>query len=144
MIVIDFVKRTSKANKQLISDAVMFASSQLFPRIKKPVFINIEAVRNLAEEKGVYGDVLNEDDREFTIRVDPGLDKDVLVSTVLHEMVHVGQYLSARMVQNWSNEIRFDRVVYQANMAYDDRPWEIEAHAKEKQLKDLLDGQTGY
>ena len=139
MIIIDFETKCARYRKRAIEDAIMFASSQMLSRIRKPVYINIRTIRKLAEKQGVYGDCMDEGDREFTIRIDVSLPLDEMISTILHEMVHVWQYVSKRMVQNWVHEVRFAKQVYSSEMSYDDRPWEIEAHRKEKELKELFD-----
>ena len=144
MIVIDFETKCAKYRKKAIVDAVNFASTQLMSRIRKPVYINIRAIRKLAEKQGVYGDCMDEGDREFTIRIDVSLPLDEMISTILHEMVHVWQYVSKRMVQNWVHEVRFAKEVYSADLPYDDRPWEIEAHRLEKELKEKWDGSHRY
>jgi len=144
MIIIDFENKCAKYRKNAIEAAVMFAAHTLMPRIKKPVYINIRTIRKLAEKQGVYGDCMDEGDREFTIRIDVSLPLDEMISTILHEMVHVWQYVSKRMIQNWVHEIRFAKQVYSSDLPYDDRPWEIEAHAKEKELKELFDEQPRY
>lgn len=139
MIVLEFTQRANKQFKVLVEDAVMFATRQLMPRIKKPVYINITPVRNLMKKEGIYGDVMNECDggyREFTIRIDSSLSQDTqeLVSTTLHEMVHVWQYMSRRLEQKRARKMKFNKVVYELEMPYDDRPWEIEASIMEEQL----------
>jgi len=144
MIVIDFETKCAKYRKKAIVDAVNFASTQLMSRIRKPVYINIRAIRKLAEKQGVYGDCMDEGDREFTIRIDVSLPLDQMIETILHEMVHVWQYVSKRMVQNWVHEVRFAKEVYSADLPYDDRPWEIEAHRLEKELKEKWDGSHRY
>lgn len=95
------------------------------PRIRKPILINIVTIRKLADKKGVYGDCMDEGDREFTIRVDVSLPLDEMVTTILHEMVHVKQYIR--------------REVMDYSLPYDQRPHEIEAHTKEKLLKEIYD-----
>ena len=117
MIVIDFENKTARYRRKAIIDSVMFAAKQLMPRIKKPVYINIRTIRKLTED---------------------------MVSTVLHEMVHVHQYLTGRMKQKWGDEIIFEKKVFEAEMDYDSRPWEIEAHNKEKELKVKYYGQKRY
>jgi len=144
MIIIDFETKCAKYRKKAIEEAVMFAGSQLMSRIRKPVYINIRTIRKLAEKQGVYGDCMDEDDREFTIRIDVSLPLDEMISTILHEMVHVWQYVSKRMIQNWVHEVQFEKITYSSDLPDDDRPWEIEAHRKEKQLKELYDGQKRY
>lgn len=144
MIVIDFETKCAKYRKKAIKAAVKFAFIQLMPRIRKPVYINIRAIRKLAEKQGVYGDCMDEGDREFTIRIDVSLPLEEMISTILHEMVHVWQYVSKRMVQNWVHEVRFAKQVYSSDLPYDDRPWEIEAHRIEKELKEKWDGSHRY
>lgn len=144
MIVVDFQTRCAKYRQKAIEQAVEFAFLQLMPRMRNPIYINIRAIRKLAEKQGVYGDCMDEGDREFTIRIDVSLPLDEMISTILHEMVHVWQYLTKRMVSKWVHEVSFNKVVYSSEMPYDERPWEIEAHAKEKQLKELWDGQERY
>jgi len=144
MIVIDFQNKCAKHRKRAIEDAIMFASSQLMSRIRKPVYINIRTIRKLAEKQGVYGDVIDEGDREFTVRIDVSLPLEELISTMLHEMVHVWQYTTKRMVYKWVHEVRFNKDVYSWDMPYNDRPWEIEANKLEKQLKEKYDEQRRY
>ena len=90
MIVIEFETKCAKYRRRAIKDAILFASNQLMSRIRKPVYINIRAIRKLAEKQGVYGDCMDEGDREFTIRIDVSLPFDEMITTILHEMVHVG------------------------------------------------------
>tara|TARA_R110000868_G_scaffold274852_5_gene534552 strand:+ start:1766 stop:2029 length:264 start_codon:yes stop_codon:yes gene_type:complete len=77
---------------------------------------------------------MDEEDREFTIRIDVSLPLNEMISTILHEMVHVKQYLSGTLKQPRPGVAVYKRVDYDWEMEYDDRPWEIEAHCKEKQL----------
>ena len=134
MIVIDYETKCAKYRRKAIDEAVYFASQTLMPRIRKPVYINIRTIRKLADKQGVYGDCMDEGDREFTIRIDVSIPPQEMISTVLHEMVHVWQYVTKRMVQNWVHEVRFNKVAYNSEMPYSERPWEIEAHEKEKEL----------
>lgn len=139
MIIIDFQSKCPKYKKKAITAAAWFAFNTLMPRTQKPIFINIRTIRNLAEKKGIYGDVMDEGDREFTIRIDVSLPLDDLISTMLHEMIHVWQYVTRRMVSGWVHEVKFNKKVYSSDMPYDERPWEVEAHQKEKELKEKYD-----
>ena len=144
MIVIDFENKCAKYRKTAIVDAVMFATKTLMPRIRKPVYINIRTIHKLTEKQGVYGDCMDEGDREFTIRIDVSLPLNEMISTIIHEMVHVQQYLTGKLKYKWVNEVVFEKNVYNWDMDYETRPWEIEAHAKEKKIKELYDGQKRY
>ena len=77
---------------------------------------------------------MNEEDREYTIRIDTSLSIEDITSTILHEMVHVHQYITGRLRSKWVHEVTFERVVYPIDMIYEERPWEIEAAELEERL----------
>lgn len=141
---VEFQTQCARYRKKAINEAIDFAYIQLMSRMKLPVYINIRPIRHLVEKKGIYGDCLDEDDREFTIRIDVSIPIEEMVSTILHELVHTHQYLSGRLKHTHGNRVVYEGVVYDWNMDYDSRPWEIEAHAKEKRLMELWDGQKRY
>lgn len=124
-MIVEFENKCSKLRQQAILKAIWIAKDTLMPRVRKPILINIVTIRKLADKKGVYGDCMDEGDREFTIRVDVSLPLDEMVTTILHEMVHVKQYIR--------------REVMDYSLPYDQRPHEIEAHTKEKLLKEIYD-----
>lgn len=134
MVVLEFTRKCSKKRHDAITSAVMFACNNLMPRVRKPFYINIKPIHKLTETQGVNGDCMDEEDREFTIRIDVSLPINDMVSTILHEMVHVQQFLSGKLKQPRPGFAVYKRVDYDWEMNYDDRPWEIEAHSKEKQL----------
>jgi len=114
-MLIEFENRFSKAKEELIANAIAFAQSKLFPN-EDDVYINIEAIRR----KGLCGDCLFEDDNEFTIRLNSTLSLKDLAITVLHELVHVKQYLECMVMDTES--------------PYEERWQEIEAHTLEGEL----------
>ena len=123
MMIVELQNIKSVKFQDLICDVLEFGRKKLFPR-NKHVYINIIAMRN----RGVYGDCMYEDDRDFTIRFDTTLPQNEIVATLLHELVHVKQYLH-------KEEMYYD-------LPYDERPHEIEALAKEKQLTEAYYGRT--
>jgi len=120
-MLVEFESKFAKAKEDLITRVIGFGSSQLFPN-EDGVFINIQAIR----KQGVCGDCMYEDEGDFTIRLNNTLSLSELITTVLHELVHVSQYLKGLVMDDESK--------------YEERWQEIEAHAKEKQLKELWDG----
>ena len=138
MVVVEFTRKCSKKRYDAIMDAVMFACNQLMPRVRKPFYINIRPIPKLTETQGVNGDCMDEEDREFTIRIDVSLPLNEMISTILHEMVHVQQFLSGKLKQPQPGKAVYKRVDYDWEMDYNDRPWEIEAHTKEKQLAEAF------
>lgn len=122
-MIVEFESNFSKAKQDLICNALAFGSDKLFPH-EDDVYINISATT----KKGVCGDVLYEDDNEFSIRLSRSLSLSDLITTVLHELVHVKQFLECMVMDTES--------------PYEERWQEIEAHAMEKQLRELYDGQS--
>ena len=124
-MLVEFEGKFSKDRVNTICDAIAYGQTKLFPH-ESDVFINIEAIR----KQGVCGDCMFEDDNEFTLRLNRSLSLSDLILTVLHELVHVKQYLEFMIMDTES--------------AYEERWQEIEAHAMEKQLKEEWDGLNGY
>ena len=114
-MLVEFESKFSKKKENLICEAIAYGVSKLFPH-EDDVFINIQAIR----KQGVCGDCMFEDDNEFTIRLNKSIFFSDLITTVLHELVHVKQYLEGMEMVN--------------DLPYDERPHEIEAHALEKEL----------
>lgn len=123
-MIVTFEHKCAKYRAEAINNAIAVAKDELMPRVRK-LFINIKPMRDLAAKHGVCGDVMDEEDREFTIRIDTSLSLDEMVTTILHEMVHVKQYV-------YQEEMDY-------SLPYDQRPHEIEAHAMEKMLKEKYD-----
>jgi hypothetical protein len=123
-MIIFYENKCAKYRQVAIENAIVLAKDELMPRVRK-LYINIKPMKNLLDRYGVYGDCMDEEDREFTIRIDTSISVDDMVSTVLHEMVHVKQHV-------YNEPMR-------ADLPYKDRPHEIEAHALEKQLKEKFD-----
>ena len=74
-----------------------------------------------------------QDDRTFRLDVDYS-DMNEMEHTIMHEMVHVKQYVTKELVQLrdvyvWKN-VAFGKY----HTDYRHRPWEIEAYNKEEQL----------
>ena len=82
--------------------------------------ITLEA--HLREYSGIYYLFMNESSKDQSIEI------------ISHELIHLEQYESKRLVfendtLTWNNQ-KFSR----AEIPYDDRPWEIEAFSKGKDL----------
>ena len=132
-MIIDYYGHVKKAIQEEVESALWFAKNELMPRHRK-LSVTVHFVKNLRKEEGVHGDVLDEDDREYTIRIDTSQARKELISTVLHEMVHVYQYATNKMTQPTGDIIVYEKIEYPWDMAYDDKPWEIEAHNLERDL----------
>ena len=114
-------KNTNKKRQRTIEDALWFAKSYLLPRHKIDE-IEIESVKGLQ----AHGDCYDSDDRSFVIRVNKELSEQDLLTTIFHEFVHIKQYIKKEYGDIFA--ISNDKV------AYEDRPYEIEAFKLEKKL----------
>ena len=114
-------RNTNKKRQRTIEDALWFAKSYLLPRHKIDE-IEIESVKGLLAD----GDCYDADDRSFIIRVNKELSEQDLLTTIFHEFVHIKQYIKKAYGDIFA--ISNDKV------AYEDRPYEIEAFRLEKEL----------
>ena len=113
---------TNKKQQRTIEAALWFAKSCLLPRHKIDE-IEIESVKGLLAD----GDCYDAEDRSFIIRVNKELSKEDLLTTIFHEFVHIKQHIKKEFggdVFGICNE----------EVAYMDRPYEIEAFRLEKEL----------
>ena len=113
---------TNKKQQRTIEAALWFAKSYLLPRHKIDE-IEIESWKDLPHD----GDCYDADDRSFIIRVNKDLSKEDLLTTIFHEFVHIKQHIKKEFggdVFAISNE----------EVAYMDRPYEVEAFRLEKEL----------
>ena len=118
---IEFSK-TNKKQQQIIERALWFAKSYLLPRHKIDE-IEIESVTDLH----AHGDCYDADDRSYIIRVNKDLSKEDLLTTIFHEFVHIKQHIKREFggdIFELSNQ----------EVAYEDRPYEIEAFRLEKEM----------
>ena len=132
-MIIDFYGHAKKAIKDDAEAALWFAKDELMPRHRK-LLITVHFIKDLRKKEGVHGDVLDEDDREYLMRIDSSQARVELISTILHEIVHVYHYATRKMTQPSGDIIVYDKTEYPWDMAYKDKPWEIEAHTLERDL----------
>jgi hypothetical protein len=129
----------SRRKNDYAASIMEFVADKLMPRMADKVGVNLEFVSGLKNNEGIFGDCIWEDDdfrpREFTIRVDNGLDLRTALTTIAHEMVHVKQYARDEMRQLTTKSCsRYNGAYYADDLDYWDQPWEIEAHGRETGL----------
>lgn len=107
---------------------------------KLDLYIEIELTSGLLKNKGAYGFTIWEDNnirpREFSIELDAGIRGDELVSTIIHEMVHVWQYARGRLVDTKVNNKKkwLGQKITVEESDYENLSWEIEASKLELEL----------
>jgi len=131
--------RGSKQKREYAEGICNFVAEKFMPRLKDKITVNLEFVSGLKNRENIYGDCIWEDEdyrpREFTIRVDAGMNMQMTLKTIAHEMVHVKQYAKDEMKQLFSvNKTRFKGEYISADTDYWDLPWEVEAHGREHGL----------
>jgi len=116
-----------KVDAALIDRAVSFACSYLELDIDAELMIEFESLK-----KHQCGFCDFEDD-EIIVTIAKRLSVHEMLLTLFHEMIHVHQYASGRLEHGskWLGK------VYKC--AYDDLPWEIEAHAMEKTMMEKFE-----
>lgn len=113
---------------KLLDEVMAFAWKKL--RIGPTVYVTVEFSKNFPEQTAgyAYGDASC---KEATIEINKNLDLNTMVSTILHEMVHVKQIMSKKLVQGEGNKPS-KWLGVETKGKYADLPWEIEAYKLEE------------
>lgn len=127
--------------KEHTVDLVEFALKELLPRHKN-VFVDVVFDEELDE---LYGECVWEEGREFTLRVNPNMP-DEIGYTIMHEMVHVKQYLRGELRESFKP---FHRRYWKGEevpeeVGYAELPWEEEAARMEVELFEKWCALRGY
>ena len=76
---------------------------------------------------------------QYIIYVDD-LNREESLTILSHELIHLQQYSSGRLIRMEDRFMMFDGEVFNVdNVPYKERPWEIEAFKKEKDLRTKLE-----
>lgn len=123
------VRGGSKTKRKRVADAAYYAYSELLPRRKKPVYLEIDIER---VEKGFEGFCHESGEDEYYIEVSNKIKSEDLITAIFHEMVHIKQGVRKELIekegrQYWKGEDH-------TNTEYYDQPWEIEAYQLQEEL----------
>jgi hypothetical protein len=79
-------------------------------------------------------------DRQYIIFLDD-MGRDESIKVLSHELIHLRQYVTKKLVLH-KNEVVWDGEIISeyrvSELKYDDRPWEIEAFAEQRQLENRI------
>ena len=133
----------SKVQQDMIRSATSHALDYLIStRMKNSLEITIIIKKDLYKNKLLWGDMSVEDDSRSPKFYDVRLSYSgvqsygQLIKVLCHELIHVAQF-STRRLRHLSGPLRigFGRDHYtSSDVDYDDRPWELEAHALEDEI----------
>lgn len=122
-----YVSGGRKKEREMVEKVVVWTINKLMPRMRT-LYIETEI-----KKIDVYGYCMEEDDnRTFTLTINKGLNLYDLVSTIIHEMIHVKQY-ARKELYNRHGKVMWKRKDY-TGVNYADTPWEKEAYKLEKML----------
>lgn len=114
-----FTNGGTKSQRQLTEDITAWFINTKLPRYKN---LNIEIdLENINDAQGFCTEI---DNREFHIQIDKRLQGDDFVTCLFHELTHVEQHLRNKF--GIKDEVD--------HLDYFDRPYEIDAYAKQEQL----------
>lgn len=119
-------------SKRLCEDISTWFLNTYFPRYK----IDVEIWHRGLKREHVYGfcDIANNNrrPRQFLIELDTYMDKELYTKTLLHEFVHLKQWVNGTLKLRRGKLCYCDQDVDQYD--YDDQPHEIEARTEESIL----------
>ena len=119
-----------KKQRQVVEDAVKWSIKKLnLHRIR-----TLELNFSLRKLKTLYGQLEQLDDnrREFSVVLDKNMNTENIIRTVIHEMIHVKQYIRKEMDSEVIGQrMRWKSKTYPSDIKYDDMPWEKEANRLE-------------
>ena len=114
-----FTNGGKKSQRELVEDITSWYINTKLPRYKN---LNIEIdLENINDAQGFCTEI---DKREFHIQIDKRLQGDDFVTCLFHELTHVEQHLRNKF--GIKDEVD--------HLDYFDRPYEIDAYAKQEQL----------
>ena len=121
-------------SKVICEDVTSWFLNNFFPRHKISVDIIHRGLKN--EQVVGYCDVVghNYRPRHFMIELQTDMSKEVYIKTLLHELVHLKQWVEGSL------HFRSGKLCYSTepveNWSYEDQPHEIEAREEEVRLYD--------
>ena len=114
-----FTNGGKKSQRELVENITSWYINTKLPRYKN---LNIEIdLENINDAQGFCTEI---DNREFHIQIDKRLRGDDFVTCLFHELTHVEQHLRNKF--GIKDEVD--------HLDYFDRPYEIDAYAKQEQL----------
>lgn len=132
------VKGGNSFQKHIANQTVDWCMKKLMPNIKR-IYIEL-AFKNIPDADGYCEnsaidsiDFVGSSPRYFKIQVDKRLHFMEMVSTIIHEMVHVKQYVYRELSDN-ASAVKWKSKACSYGMSYEDQPWEKEAFRLQDRL----------
>jgi len=120
--------RTKNISLALLDKVLCFAQDYL--GIKETAVLTIKFSRGLDEHVCGYCDEVDIDEDWVEVELNTTLKRESMIATIFHEMVHVQQILTKRLVQG--SPSTWNGIEYGND--YSELPWEIEAYDLEEKM----------
>lgn len=121
---------STKHRQQLAKNVINWYIDNYMPNVRK---LHIDL--HINRLKKVHGVCTQLEKRKYKIEIDDRLSKDNYIITLMHEMIHVKQYVLNEMCDMPSGSVRWkSRPINPDSLDYWEHPWEKEAHRYDELL----------
>jgi hypothetical protein len=130
----------NKKERALIDEITDFVADRMFPR--HVLEITYRIIPNLETKEGIQGDTIWEDSqyrpRDFCVRLNKGYKTKDLITLIIHELIHVKQFLRGELKHEWVPSKGIYREIFKGkdttNFKYMNKPSEKEAYKLQEVL----------
>lgn len=128
------VKNASWAKRLLLVSAGVFFMKHLKGFHGEPVKVTLTMVQYLRDISKCRAMSYQDSTFRYSIRMASELGNLASIRCLAHEMIHVSQWLTGKMVDldTGRHRVRWMKRTYSSKMAYRKHPWEIEAYKYDK------------
>lgn len=115
----------SKSQRHLVQAAIEWYMEKYLPKIRN-IDIDVELKRFINDDNGYCVQI---DEREYNLEINNKAPIAEFITTVMHEMIHVKQYVKNEVYDTPTGAIQWKSRSYNPeNLDYWEHPWEKEAH----------------
>ena len=120
----------------VLQAAGLYFSKKLKGFQRKRVRVHVVLERGLKTREKCRGMAHQNSKRGYIIKLEPTLKSLAMLRCFAHEMIHVNQWLTGKMVDmnGWRSQVRWGSKVYNMPMRYSKHPWEKEAYRQDWRL----------
>ena len=137
------IRGGNRFQKHIANVTITWCCKKMMPRLRK-LDLHLH-IRDIKDADGYcLNDSTDEVDfsgmspRRFMIEVQRNLSLTDFISTIIHEMEHVRQYVMLEL-RDMNSHVKWKTKKYRHDFTYEDQPWEKMAYAKqEKYLLECL------
>lgn len=119
----------------ILQAAGIYFSKKLKGFQRKRVHVRVVLEKNLRKKEKCRGMAHQNSKRGYIIKLEPTLKPLAMLRCFAHEMIHVNQWLTGKMVDIHNRgQVQWKNKVYNMPMKYSKHPWEKEAYRYDGRL----------